>query len=128
MLTDLGLLVVRVGFGSYMAVAHGLGKFKNLSGMTGYLQELGLPMPGVMSAAAGIVEFFGAIFLVIGIVTRPAATAAGQRDVCGRFCAPGTIRSLRLPAERSREMAMLYLFVFVLFMLAGAAGLVSIIS
>ncbi|AMV20063.1 DoxX family protein [Planctomyces sp. SH-PL14] len=119
LVTDIGLLIVRVGFGSYMAVAHGLGKFKNLSGMTGYLQDLGLPMPGVMSATAGIVEFFGAIFLAIGIVTRPAATALAGTMCVAAFVAHKNDPFFAAPGARSREMAMLYLFVFVLFMLAG---------
>jgi len=119
LLTDVGLLLVRVGFGGYMAIAHGLGKIKNPGAMTGYLENLSLPFPAAMAWMAGVAEFFGAIFLAIGIVTRPVATLLACVMGVAAFVAHKNDPFFAAPGQTSRELAMLYLFVFVLFMLAG---------
>lgn len=119
LLTDVGLLLVRVGFGGYMAVAHGLGKIKNPGAMASYVENLGLPAPTAMAWMAGVTEFFGAIFLVLGIVTRPVATLLAGVMSVAVFIAHSKDPFIAGPGQPSRELPMLYLCVFILFMLAG---------
>ena len=116
---DIGLLVARLGFGTYMALSHGLGKIRNPSAMAPYLEALGLPLPTAMAWVAGVVEFFGAILLTIGLVTRPAATALAGAMCIAAFVAHQGDPWFLASGPKTREPAMLFLFAFVLFAFAG---------
>ncbi len=117
---DFGLLVARVGFGVYMALSHGLGKIQNPAGMAPRLEQLGLPLPTAMSWAAGLVEFFGAILLTLGLVTRPAAIALAGAMSVAAFVYHSNDPWFLSGGPQSREPAMLFLFAFLLFAFAGA--------
>ena len=43
--TDIGLLVLRLGAGLFMAFGHGFGKIPPSDGFIGGVEKLGLPMP-----------------------------------------------------------------------------------
>lgn len=43
------------------------------AGFMGMLQQIGIPLPGLMAWVVGLVEFFGGIALVIGLFTAEAA-------------------------------------------------------
>lgn len=51
----------------------GWGKLTNFSGTTAYMASLGTPLPGLATLIAVIMEFFVAIALIIGVLTRPLA-------------------------------------------------------
>jgi putative oxidoreductase len=51
----------------------GIGKLTGFSGTVGYISSVGLPLPEVGAALALTVEIVGAIALIIGLGTRPAA-------------------------------------------------------
>ena len=72
---DVGLLFLRVGFGSLMFL-HGMGKLADLiSGKTTFFDNfdpLGLG-PTAMLSLAVLAEFFGALLVVVGLFTRLAA-------------------------------------------------------
>ena len=70
---DLGLLVLRVGLGLPMALAHGLGKIPPSAGFVEGTAEMGFPAPLFFAWAAGISEFLGGLCLAFGLGTRPAA-------------------------------------------------------
>jgi len=72
---DLGLLVMRVGFGGYLAVAHGMAKFPPPAGLVDGVRSMGLPVPEVMAWLAALSELVGGALLAIGLLTRPACLA-----------------------------------------------------
>ncbi len=70
---NLGLLILRVFIGAAL-LSHGWGKmFGGLEQFTGFVASLGVPAPKLMAFLAAFAESFGAILLLIGLLTRPAA-------------------------------------------------------
>ncbi len=75
---DLGLLILRLGFGLSMAIFHGYGK---ITGGPERWERIGSAManmgvsflPTFWGFMAAFSEFFGSIFLVLGILFRPSA-------------------------------------------------------
>jgi len=75
---DLGLLLLRVCTGLYMAFGHGLGKITGgpgqWAGLGGTMEIFGLGfMPTFWGFMAAVAEFVGALLVTVGFVTRPAA-------------------------------------------------------
>jgi putative oxidoreductase len=71
---SLGLAALRITAGTVF-MAHGYAKlftfgFAGVSGMFGHM---GVPFPGVTGPLIAVLEFFGGIALVIGLLTRLAA-------------------------------------------------------
>lgn len=70
---DKALLVLRIVAG-LIFIYHGWGKLfggvPGISGFTGGLTALGVPMAGLFAWIIAILEFFGGIALVLGIGTR----------------------------------------------------------
>jgi putative oxidoreductase len=54
-------------------VLSGWSKLMDYAGTTGYMAAVGAPMPAVAAAVAIVLEFFVAIALILGILTRPLA-------------------------------------------------------
>lgn len=73
--TDLGLLVLRVGLGLSMALAHGLGKLPPSDGFVARTGDLGFPLPEAFAWLAALSEFGGGLLVVVGLFTRPAVAA-----------------------------------------------------
>src|SRR5258707_15765385 len=63
------LLFVRLYWGWQLAQS-GWGKLHHLSNVGEYFGTLGLPMPAQMAAFIACVEFFGGIFLALGLASR----------------------------------------------------------
>lgn len=70
---DAGLAVLRVVAFLLLAFLHGLGKMPPQEGFVGMVGGLGFPAPMLFAWLAGIAEVFGALLLVIGLLSRPAA-------------------------------------------------------
>src|SRR5256885_1800683 len=68
------LLAVRLYWG-WQLVQSGWGKLHHLSNVTQFFATLGLPMPGQMAVFISCLEFFGGIFLAIGLLSRLTALA-----------------------------------------------------
>ena len=63
------LLFVRLYWGWQLAQS-GWGKLHNLDKVTEFFGSLNLPMPAQMALAISCLEFFGGIFLAIGLLSR----------------------------------------------------------
>lgn len=72
-LNDIGLLILRLGVGSFMLVAHGWGKLANFGELaTKFPDPIGLG-PTVSLVLAVFAEFVCALLLILGLGTRFAA-------------------------------------------------------
>lgn len=63
------LLAVRLYWG-WQLIQSGWGKLHNLPKVTEFFTTLNLPMPAQMAVFISCVEFFGGIFLAIGLLSR----------------------------------------------------------
>ena len=63
------LLLIRLYWG-WQLVQSGWGKLHHLSNVGEYFATLGLPMPAQMAVFIACVEFFGGIFLALGLASR----------------------------------------------------------
>jgi putative oxidoreductase len=63
------LLFVRLYWG-WQLMQSGWGKLHNLPKVTDFFASLNLPMPGQMALFISCVEFFGGIFLALGLLSR----------------------------------------------------------
>jgi putative oxidoreductase len=77
---DWGLLILRVGL-ALVFIAHGWPKInpnspmKGVTGMTGFLTQMGVPMPALFAWIVALLETIGSIMLILGIGTRILALA-----------------------------------------------------
>lgn len=80
---DAGLAVLRVVVG-IVFLAHGAQKLFGMGfgGVTGAFVEMGVPVPGLIGPLSSIVEFFGGLALIGGLLTRPAAAALAIDMLC----------------------------------------------
>ena len=74
-----GPLALRIGIGVVYFV-HGLGKIASVgpaavgvAGFAGFLGSLGVPAPGVFAWVVTLVEVFGGLAILLGVLTRYAA-------------------------------------------------------
>src|SRR5260370_6638529 len=68
------LLAVRLYWG-WQLVQSGWGKLHHVDKVTEFFTSLNLPMPGTMALFISCLEFFGGIFLAIGLLSRLTALA-----------------------------------------------------
>ena len=109
-----GLALLRIFAGVALAFAHGYGKVPPGEGLITRAGELGFPMPVFFAWAAGLSEFLGGIFLALGFLTR----------ISSFFIAITMLVALigvhAADPFNKQELAFMYLFVALAFLLKGA--------
>lgn len=110
--TDLGLLIARVAFGAMMAY-HGWGKLSGFAKMAeGFYDPIGLGSRTALALAV-FAEFFCAILVAAGLMTRLAAIPLIATMSVAAFAFH------RTDAFPTKEKALLYLAAWVLILLTG---------
>lgn len=113
-IANAGLTLLRIFAGVALAFAHGFGKIPPSEQFVAGTANLGFPIPSLFAWAAGLSEFLGGIFLALGFLTRISSFFIAFTmlvAVLGVHAAD--------PFQR-KELALMYLFVAVAFMLKGA--------
>lgn len=113
-LTDLGLLILRITAGLAMALQHGMGKLqKLLHGDLQFADPIGLGV-GSSLFLAGMAEFFCAIAVAFGILTRVMSIPVAVTMLVAAFVVHAN------DAFERKELAILYLVIFLTFVFTGA--------
>lgn len=121
---EIGLLVLRLTSGLFLAIGHGWPKLTNSSGFIDNAVRGNFPAPEISGWFAILGEFLGGILLALGLLTRPAALW-----LCGVFAGAAFITHgdsftggapFFMPAQGSVEGALIYLAIAVTFLFAGS--------
>ena len=109
-----GLTLLRIFTGVALMMAHGQGKVPPPESLITRAGELGFPVPTLFAWAAGLSEFVGGAFLALGLLTR----------VSSFFIACVMVTALigihRADPFQRQELAFLYFFIALAFLLKGA--------
>jgi putative oxidoreductase len=110
---DLGLLLLRLGFGLSLALAHGLPKLRSFEKFLGNVTRHGFPLPELLAPLAVMSELAGGILLALGLATRPAAVFV----IATMFAAAFKVHAAD-PFSK-KELALAYALVAIVLFVAG---------
>lgn len=113
-IANAGSTLLRIFAGVALAFAHGIGKLPPSEDLIDRTAELGFPVPFVFAWAAGLSEFLGGIFLALGLLTRLSSFFIAFTMLVALVGVHGA------DAFSKQELAFLYLFVALSFLLKGA--------
>jgi len=68
-----------------MFILAGFAKLGGLEGTAGYIASAGLPLPGVLAVATGLLEVVGGVALAVGFQTRIAAVVLALFTLLATF-------------------------------------------
>jgi putative oxidoreductase len=111
------LAVLRIVTG-YLLIPHGTAK---LFGAPHQAMFDGLQLFSLMGLA-GVLEVFGGVLILIGLFTRPVAFVLCGFMAVAYFMAHGSQGNVLLPMLNQGELAVLWCFVFLYFVFAGAGA------
>jgi putative oxidoreductase len=113
-LANAGFALLRIFAGVALALGHGFGKLPPSEKFIAGTANLGFPMPEFFAWAAALSEFAGGILLALGLMTRVSAFF---------IAVTMTVAVLGVHINdpfNKQELALMYLFVSVLYLLKGA--------
>jgi len=119
---DLAALILRIGFGGYMLLGHGLGKLEKLmaEGEVKFMSFLGLS-PTISLGLVVFAEFVACAMIIIGYKTRVAALPIIITMMVAAFMVHGADPWFMQKADGgSKEPALLYLIGFISIYLLGS--------
>lgn len=111
---DLALASLRLFVGLAMAFSHGLGKLPPSEGLINGVGALGFPASEFFAWCAALAEFAGGLLIAVGFLTRPAAAMLIITMLVAALGVHGA------DPFGKKEMALLYFFVGLFFLLHGA--------
>ena len=118
---QLGIAIVRIVTGIVFAAHGGQKLFQfGLAGVTDAFGKMGVPLPGVMGPFIALLEFFGGLALVVGLLTRLAALGLAF-DMLGAILLVHLAAGFFLPA--GYEFALLLFATSLGLVLAGPGSL-----
>ncbi len=109
---DFGLLILRVGAGVSLALAHGYGKVPPSPQFVGMVEAIGLPAQSAWLAM--VAEFVGGFALAAGFLTRLAALF-----IAGDLSVATFLHHASDPYAR-KELPVLFLAIALMFLFVGA--------
>ena len=112
--TDFMLAFVRVFAGLSLLLAHGARKIPVSDGFIEHVGDIGFPLPVFFAWAAALSEYVGALFMAIGLFTRPASFFVFVTMFFAAF-----VNHAADPFGAA-EKAYLYLAISAVFMIIGA--------
>lgn len=119
LLTDIGLLVGRVGFGLFMAFGHGLGKLQNYSAYSSKFPDpLGIGSE-ISMALAIFAELVCGILLALGVFSRLVLTQLLATMAVAAFIVHSSDPFFAAAGQASKEFALVYFFGFITLFLTG---------
>ncbi len=113
-LANAGLTLLRIFAGVSLALAHGTGKLPPAEGFIEGTAKMGFPVPEFFAWAAALTESVGGIFLALGFLTRLSSSF-----IIVLMCV-AILRVHALDPYPKKELAFLYLFIAIAFMLKGS--------
>jgi putative oxidoreductase len=123
---DIGLLVLRVLAGGLIALQGWSKMSGGVEGFQGFVDSLGLPLPGLLAWLIPIFELSAGLAIVAGLLTRQAATAFVLFFLGTTFYVKfGQLGAGLVQGEATAEADLLYLGAFALLATVGA-GVLSI--
>ena len=103
---------------AYLLIPHGTAK---LFGVPHQAMFDGLQLMSLIGLA-GVIEVVGGVLFLIGLFTRPVAFVLCGFMAVAYFMAHGSQGNVLLPLLNQGELAVLYCFVFLYFVFAGAGA------